>query len=97
LQLLFIVQEALSNIRKHASASRVHLRLADGNDFTLSIKDDGHGFDVRKLETLGDAHVGINIMRERAQRIDAQLELKSQPGEGTEVLLHLARAQRRAA
>lgn len=97
LQLLFIVQEALSNVRKHASASRVQIRLADEQDFTLSVKDNGHGFDVQKLQTLGDAHVGINIMRERAQRIDAQLELKSQQGEGTEVVLHLPRAQRRAA
>lgn len=97
LQLLFIVQEALSNVRKHASASHVWLRLADDHDFTLSIKDNGHGFDMQKLETLGEAHVGINIMRERAQRIEAQLELKSSPGEGTEVVLHLPRAQRRAA
>lgn len=97
LQLLFIVQEALSNVRKHASASQVWIRLADDQDFTLSVRDNGHGFDVQKLQTLGEAHVGINIMRERAQRIDAQLELKSQPGEGTEVLLHLPRAQRRAA
>lgn len=97
LQLLFIVQEALSNVRKHASASRVQIRLADDQDFTLSVKDNGHGFELEKLQALGDAHVGVNIMRERAQRIDAQLELKSQPGEGTEVVLHLPRAQRRAA
>ncbi|MBV7537560.1 type IV pili methyl-accepting chemotaxis transducer N-terminal domain-containing protein [Duganella sp. sic0402] len=97
LQLLFIVQEALSNVRKHASASQVQIRLADDQDFTLSIKDNGHGFEVQKLETLGEGHVGVNIMRERAQRIEAQLELKSQPGAGTEVVLHLPRAQRRAA
>ncbi|MRW93528.1 HAMP domain-containing protein [Duganella sp. FT80W] len=97
LQLLFIVQEALSNVRKHASASQVWLRLRDAQDFTLSIRDNGHGFDTHKLETLGEAHVGINIMRERAQRIDAQLQLQSTPGQGTEVVLHLPRAQRRAA
>ncbi|MYM27574.1 HAMP domain-containing protein [Duganella sp. CY15W] len=97
LQLLFIVQEALSNVRKHASASQVWIQLSDDQDFTLSIRDNGHGFNVQKLETLGDAHVGINIMRERAQRIDAQLQLNSAPGEGTEVVLHMPRAQRRAA
>jgi two-component system nitrate/nitrite sensor histidine kinase NarX len=97
LQLLFIVQEALSNVRKHASASQVWLRLDDGQDFTLSIRDNGHGFDLQRLEALGEAHVGINIMRERAQRIDAQLQLKSTPGAGTEVLLHLPRGLRRAA
>lgn len=97
LQLLFIVQEALSNVRKHAAASQVWLRLDDGQDFTLSIRDNGHGFDLQRLEALGEAHVGINIMRERAQRIDAQLQLKSSPGAGTEVLLHLPHGLRRAA
>ncbi|NVD71855.1 HAMP domain-containing protein [Duganella sp. BJB488] len=97
LQLLFIVQEALSNVRKHASATQVWLRLKDEQDFTLSIRDNGHGFDPAALESLGEAHVGLNIMRERAQRIDAQLQLKSAPGAGTEVLLRLPRAQRRAA
>lgn len=97
LQLLFIVQEALSNVRKHASASQVWLRLTDDQDFTLSIRDNGHGFDPAALDSLGEAHVGVNIMRERALRIDAQLHLKSAPGAGTEVQLRLPRAQRRAA
>jgi len=97
LQLLFIVQEALSNVRKHAGATQVWLRLADGEDFMLSITDNGSGFDPRAVATQDEAHVGINIMRERAQRIDAQLQLKSAPGAGTEVVLRLPRAQRRAA
>ncbi|MTV37829.1 type IV pili methyl-accepting chemotaxis transducer N-terminal domain-containing protein [Duganella radicis] len=97
LQLLFIVQEALSNVRKHAAARHVWIRLADQQDFTLSIRDDGQGFDPASLASLDEAHVGINIMRERAQRIDARLQLTSAPGAGTEVVLHLPRAQRRAA
>jgi two-component system nitrate/nitrite sensor histidine kinase NarX len=97
LQLLFIVQEALSNVRKHAGAGRVWLRLTDGEDFALSIRDDGHGFDPQALDKLGGAHVGITIMRERAQRIGARLDVQSAPGAGTEVLLHLARAERRVA
>jgi two-component system nitrate/nitrite sensor histidine kinase NarX len=97
LQLLFIVQEALSNVRKHASASQVWLRLSDEQDFVLSIKDNGQGFDPQALAALDEAHVGVNIMRERAQRIDAQLQLHSAPGAGTEVVVRLARAQRRAA
>lgn len=97
LQLLFIVQEALSNVRKHAAARHVWIRLADQQDFTLSIRDDGQGFDPASLSSLGEAHVGINIMHERAQRIDARLQLTSAPGAGTEVVLHLPRAQRRAA
>lgn len=97
LQLLFIVQEALSNVRKHASARQVWLRLTDGEDFDLSIRDDGHGFDPKRLDTRDGAHVGLTIMRERAQRIGARLDVTSAPGAGTDVRVHLGRAQRRAA
>lgn len=97
LQIMFIVQEALSNIRKHASASKVEIRLQDNQDFSLSIHDNGSGFDADTLLSKGDSHVGINIMRERAQRIQASFEVHSTPLQGTTVRLQLARAQRRAA
>ena len=97
LQVLFIVQEALSNIRKHATASHVDIRLQDGQDFLLSIRDDGVGFNSETLLQKGDGHVGINIMRERAQRIHATLEIDSAAGKGTAVMLHLAHEERRAA
>lgn len=97
LQLLFIVQEALSNIRKHASASHVRVRLQDGADFTLSIEDDGIGFSPETLRQKGDSHVGLNIMRERAQRIHAGIDVVSEPGKGTCISVHLAHEQRRAA
>ena len=98
LQLLFIVQEALSNVRKHAAgASHVVVRVRDEQDFTLSISDDGAGFDPATLAGKGETHVGIHIMRERAQRIAATLDVQSQPGAGTTVLLQLPRELRRAA
>lgn len=97
LQLLFIVQEALSNIRKHAQASHVEVRLADHQDFTLTISDNGVGFDAAAVLEKGDSHVGIHIMRERAQRIDATFDVHASPGGGTTVELHLSREQRRAA
>lgn len=97
LQIMFIVQEALSNIRKHAAASKVEIRLHDNQDFSLSIHDNGCGFDADTLLSKGDSHVGINIMRERAQRIQASFEVHSTPLQGTTVKLQLARAQRRAA
>ena len=97
LQLLFIVQEALSNVRKHANAPSVLVRLEDRIDFTLTITDDGSGFDPAHLEGKGDEHVGIHIMRERANRIDAVLAITSAPGSGTSVTLILPQAQRRAA
>ncbi len=97
LQLLFIVQEALSNVRKHAMATRVEVRLQDQYDFVLSISDNGAGFDTESLPGKGESHVGIHIMRERAQRIHAQLAVSSVVGGGTTVTLRLPRQQRRAA
>ncbi len=97
LQLLFIVQEALSNIRKHAMASRVDIGLEDRADFRLTIRDNGVGFDAATLAAKGDSHVGVHIMRERAQRIDAAFAIASVPGAGTTVSLTLPLAQRRAA
>jgi two-component system nitrate/nitrite sensor histidine kinase NarX len=95
LQVLFIAQEALSNIRKHARADRVEVSVDDGGDFVLAIGDNGIGFDAGAGRD--DAHVGLHIMRERAARIGAQLEVASHPGAGTTVTLRLGQAQRRAA
>ena len=97
LQMLFIVQEALSNIRKHAQADRVEVRMVDGQDFMLSIRDNGTGFDAATLMAKGENHVGINIMHERAQRIHATLDVQSEQGMGTTVLLQLPQQYRRAA
>lgn len=97
LQLLFIVQEALSNVRKHADATEVVVRLQDRNDFSLVIEDNGSGFDLAQLDGTGESHVGIHIMRERAQRIDAALAVSSVPGGGTSITLSLPQALRRAA
>lgn len=97
LQILFIVQEALSNIRKHAVASHVEVSLSDQKDFALTIRDNGIGFDAETLRQKGESHVGINIMRERAQRIRAAFDIASVPGAGTTVVLHLPHKQRLAA
>lgn len=95
LQILFIVQEALSNIRKHACASRVEILLYDHHDLRLTVHDNGVGFDDSVLA--GESHVGLKIMEERAQRIGAQFSLQSKPGEGTTVNMYLERKQRQAA
>lgn len=97
LQILFIVQEALSNIRKHAVAGRVEICLRDRQDFELTIHDNGIGFDAATLLQKGESHVGLNIMRERAQRIEAAFDVASVPGQGTTISLKLPREQRRAA
>ena len=97
LQILFIVQEALSNIRKHARADSVLVRVRDGQDFSLSISDNGVGFDSSVASAAADEHVGLHIMRERAQHIHADLAIESRPGAGTTVRLHVPSAQRRVA
>ena len=75
LQVLFILQEALSNVRKHAQASEVKVRVENERDFILRITDDGLGFSMETAREKGDAHVGLHIMQERAERLSAQLEL----------------------
>lgn len=97
LQILFIVQEALSNVRKHAMATKVTIRVDNRQDFRLTIEDDGVGFDAHTLLAKADSHVGMNIMRERAQRIEASLSVTSQGGNGTTVSLLLPYEQRHAA
>ncbi|MCX7217904.1 MAG: ATP-binding protein, partial [Burkholderiales bacterium] len=94
LQVLFILQEALSNVRKHAQASEVKVRVENERDFKLIITDDGQGFTMESAEQKGDAHVGLHIMRERAERLSAQFEICSVPGQGTTISLHLLRQER---
>lgn len=86
-QVLHVVQEALSNVRKHAQASHVSLEVRKGAHWQLTVRDNGRGFDtgIQHDET----HVGSKIMRERADRIGAQVHVDSRPGEGTAVTLTL--------
>ena len=97
LQVLFILQEALSNVRKHAQASEVKIRVENERDFKLIIEDDGSGFSMSDVKEKGDAHVGLHIMQERAERLSAQLTIESLPGEGSKIILHLLRQERQVA
>ncbi len=89
LQVLHVVQEALSNVRKHAGASEVTLRVDKGPRWRFEVRDNGLGFAPR-VASASDTHVGLHIMRERAERIGAKVFVQSVPGEGTAVLLELA-------
>ncbi|MFO1465679.1 MAG: type IV pili methyl-accepting chemotaxis transducer N-terminal domain-containing protein [Steroidobacteraceae bacterium] len=93
-QALHIVQEALSNVRKHAHASHVRIDVWKRPAWRIEVRDDGRGFD--RAASAGDEenHVGLRIMRERAHRLGAALEVISTPGQGTTVVLQLpARAE----
>ncbi|MGE5094580.1 MAG: type IV pili methyl-accepting chemotaxis transducer N-terminal domain-containing protein [Betaproteobacteria bacterium] len=89
LQVLHVLQEALSNVRKHAEARRVSLSVERGPVYRFVVGDDGRGFDAAGMSALPESHVGIRIMRERAQRIGAELEVRSSRGSGTTVTLTL--------
>ncbi len=88
IQVLHIVQEALSNVRKHARASQVWLDVQQQPEWRFEVRDDGSGFDTRD-DSIDDSHVGLRIMRERAERIGARVELISTPGAGTSMVLTL--------
>jgi two-component system nitrate/nitrite sensor histidine kinase NarX len=93
LQVLHILQEALSNVRKHASATRVGLTVHRDAVYRFAVSDDGRGFNVDAAPDAAEAHIGLRIMRERAQRIGGNIELRSQPGSGTQVVLTLPAVQ----
>ncbi|WP_310567816.1 type IV pili methyl-accepting chemotaxis transducer N-terminal domain-containing protein [Hydrogenophaga sp.] len=86
-QVLHVVQEALSNVRKHAGASHVSLDVHKGAQWRFVVRDNGSGFDTAQRH--GETHVGTKIMRERAERIGATVQIQSQPGQGTSVTLTL--------
>ena len=87
-----IVQEAINNVRKHARARNVYVRLrAEDNVLICEVEDDGVGFDLSAVEAKYDEQntFGLLNMRERAELIDARLAIHSRPGEGTRVTLRV--------
>ncbi|MDO9281346.1 MAG: type IV pili methyl-accepting chemotaxis transducer N-terminal domain-containing protein [Methylotenera sp.] len=87
LQVMHIVQESLSNVRKHARASQVEVELGCIQRCAIDIRDNGVGFDA--AQDAGDSHVGLHIMRERAHRIGAELSFDSELNKGTHICLIL--------
>jgi signal transduction histidine kinase len=89
-QLMRIVQESLSNIRKHAAAKLVSINLdIHDSKLILSITDNGRGFDPERTQPKYKPSYGLAIMRERAESIGAQLLINSSTLEGTKITLHL--------
>jgi signal transduction histidine kinase len=88
LQLLRIIQEALSNVRKHAGATVATVRLgaADGR-LAVAIEDNGAGFDPAALAPSAFPRFGLTGMRERAEAVGGTLEIRSTLGAGTRVLV----------
>ncbi len=87
-----LVQEGLTNIRKHAAASRVTVKLtAAFPNIVLRIEDNGRGFDVqRRAATAGqEKRMGLRSMQERVKLLNGQMKLQSKPGRGTKVSIKL--------
>jgi nitrate/nitrite-specific signal transduction histidine kinase len=86
IQLIRIIQEALSNVRKHAQASGVTVEMAhrDGR-LRISVADDGRGFDPDRYTRSEWPQFGLQTMHERAEAVGGILRLRSQPGKGTQV------------
>jgi two-component system nitrate/nitrite sensor histidine kinase NarX len=87
IQVFYIIQEALANIRKHSSAQNVRILLNNEDDlYTVLIEDDGLGMAGPETPMPGE-HAGLAIMHERTAKLPGQLVIESEPGEGTRIVL----------
>ena len=83
--ILRITQEAIENITHHSRANKFTIRLESNGHTTLTIRDNGIGFDMRSKEPTG--HFGLIGMRERAELAGGKLKIESEKGKGTKVVL----------
>ena len=84
--MLRIAQEAVTNVLKHAGASKIWVKLhMEARRLFLRIVDNGRGFEQQDAFSSQGGHFGLIGMRERAERLGGELRLASQPGGGTEV------------
>ncbi|HEY7375409.1 MAG TPA: sensor histidine kinase [Polyangia bacterium] len=86
-----VVQEAITNVLRHAGARRVDVRIARSADrISLSIRDDGRGFDPETLDSSATrGHLGVPGMRERIEARGGRFRLTAAPGQGTTVEVDL--------
>jgi signal transduction histidine kinase len=82
-------QEALENIVRHAEAKSIEVQLTqEVHSLTLSIRDDGQGFEPEKVDA--QKHLGLKGLRERVELFGGNLQIQSKPGQGTTIRLELA-------
>jgi signal transduction histidine kinase len=88
--IFYIIEEAISNARKHAKAESIWVRLhVQDVTFVAEVEDDGAGFDVDAVQRRYDERgsLGMINMYERAELVDGTLTITSAPGEGTQIRL----------
>ena len=87
-QVLRVIQEAMTNATKHGGTRRVKIAFVqDTGHVHINITDDGIGFDPAKINPETGKHFGLMFMRERMEQIGGSVIIESQPGSGTTVLL----------
>ena len=87
IHVLHVLQEALSNVRKHANARGVEIAIHKGEPWQFWVRDDGVGFS--EVSQRSELQVGLKIMQERAQQIGATVTVASVVGQGTTVTLRV--------
>ncbi len=90
LHLIRIIQEALTNVRKHAMARRAWVQFSEQDGtLTVSVRDDGQGFDPDRGPGGTWPRFGMQTMRERAEAIGGTFLVRSQSGSGTEIVVRI--------
>ncbi len=96
IQLLRIIQEALSNVRKHAGATGATVRLRARNGcLRVIVKDNGHGFDPGSYDRGDWPRFGLKTMKERSEAVGGKFQLRSAPGKGTTIAVTVPLARGR--
>jgi signal transduction histidine kinase len=90
LQVLRIAQESMTNVRRHAEANELEVRLEKSGDAVeLIIKDDGKGFSLAEIEESPPGYHGLDIIKERAESLGGDLNISTALGEGTALMVSL--------
>lgn len=90
IQLIRVIQEALTNVRRHAQARRAWVSFrVQGEVLEAVIGDDGRGFDLTEVQTRARGHFGLQTMQERSQAVGGKLDIDAAPGKGTKVSVTL--------
>jgi signal transduction histidine kinase len=86
ISLFRVVQEALNNVRHHACARTVYVRLTVTSEaLELSVSDDGTGFELDTMAIHRDDHFGLRLMREYVEALGGRFQVETRPGRGTTV------------
>ncbi len=90
--ILRIIQESLTNIRKHSDANnvRIMMSMTAPRHYMVLIEDDGVGFSKPQKSIHSGEHIGLSIMQDRAKRFGGELTVESEPGEGTRIILEFS-------